>query len=362
MQIPPSKVIKFLEKRVKPFFKIGISKRSKFNKDEIFKIFVHMSIQNSYAEGICNYRKLLSDTPSSDTFLRCIKNTKTDDTKNEFSFFNKKAIKIGKRKSLFLTPVPIAIDWVDLMFYGDKETEMVIGTQHKKGSNYAYRYMSASVLIDDGRFVIAVKPCTSVGKKVLPEIIFDLLQEIQKEIKISHVIFDRGFYNLFLIDILKKKKIKFMIHMPKNKKIERLKEENKFPFVTEYKSDRYKKNKKEKYPKVEFDLVGIEWEDKEWYFATNMKFDKTNIYTTIEIFRKRWGIETGYRMINQFLPKTTSKNYSVRAFYFYFACMMYNAWILFNLIKNKISRLLHIPVLFFKNLILALFLSPKTIS
>jgi len=29
------------------------------------------------------------------------------------------------------------------------------------------------------------------------------------------------------------------------------------------------------------------------------------------MFRKRWAIETSYRMINQFLPKTTSKLYSL---------------------------------------------------
>ncbi|MGC9209140.1 MAG: hypothetical protein ACP5GH_04755 [Nitrososphaeria archaeon] len=41
-------------------------------------------------------------------------------------------------------------------------------------------------------------------------------------------------------------------------------------------------------------------------------------------------IETSYRMINQFLPKTTSKNYSLRKLYFYLAVLFYNIWVLLN--------------------------------
>ncbi|MDH2900802.1 MAG: hypothetical protein PXY39_07495 [archaeon] len=28
--------------------------------------------------------------------------------------------------------------------------------------------------------------------------------------------------------------------------------------------------------------------------------------------------------------KTTSRNYTIRLFYFLFACLMYNAWVLYN--------------------------------
>ncbi len=35
-------------------------------------------------------------------------------------------------------------------------------------------------------------------------------------------------------------------------------------------------------------------------------------------------------MINQFLPKTTSKFYSLRRLYFYLAVLFYNIWVLLN--------------------------------
>ncbi|MFP3416765.1 MAG: hypothetical protein RXO71_00460 [Nitrososphaeria archaeon] len=52
------------------------------------------------------------------------------------------------------------------------------------------------------------------------------------------------------------------------------------------------------------------------------------------MFRKRFAIEASYRMINQFLQKTTSKLYSLRKLYFYLAVLLYNIWVLLT-IKGK---------------------------
>jgi hypothetical protein len=59
-------------------------------------------------------------------------------------------------------------------------------------------------------------------------------------------------------------------------------------------------------------------------FATNTKIKPARVR---RLFRKRWGIETSYRMINKFLARTTSKLYSVKRLYFYLAILMYNMWV-----------------------------------
>nr|WP_255291467.1 hypothetical protein [Natrinema sp. CBA1119] len=51
-------------------------------------------------------------------------------------------------------------------------------------------------------------------------------------------------------------------------------------------------------------------------------------------FRRRWGIETSYRQIGDFLPRTSSPTFSVRLFYFLFAVAMYNLWILANVLVS----------------------------
>jgi IS4 transposase len=52
--------------------------------------------------------------------------------------------------------------------------------------------------------------------------------------------------------------------------------------------------------------------------------------TILKLYKKRWGIETSYRMIGQFYPKTTSNSYAIRIFYFVLAVLLYNVWVLLN--------------------------------
>ncbi len=56
-------------------------------------------------------------------------------------------------------------------------------------------------------------------------------------------------------------------------------------------------------------------------FATNTDMSHSEM-----IFRKRWRIETSYRMINMFFPETTLKIYPVRRLYFYLVVLMRNFW------------------------------------
>lgn len=61
-------------------------------------------------------------------------------------------------------------------------------------------------------------------------------------------------------------------------------------------------------------------------FATN------NHDLDVEEYARRWGIETGYRMIEHARPKTRSKNAELRAFCFLYGTMLFNAWVMFNIL------------------------------
>ena len=51
------------------------------------------------------------------------------------------------------------------------------------------------------------------------------------------------------------------------------------------------------------------------------------------LYGKRWGIETSYKVKkHSFLPKTTSKNYLIRIFYFLFSVLLYNLWLLADIL------------------------------
>ena len=81
----------------------------------------------------------------------------------------------------------------------------------------------------------------------------------------------------------------------------------------------YKTNSKRKRPdeQATFRIVAVKCKKELLVFATNTDIKPKAIR---RIYRKRWAIETSYRMINQFLPKTTSK------LYFYLAVLLYNIY------------------------------------
>ena len=60
----------------------------------------------------------------------------------------------------------------------------------------------------------------------------------------------------------------------------------------------------------------------------------------------RWGIETGYIGIEQFRARTTSRNHSLRLLYFYYSLILYNAWLLANLmLARRFGKILGKPMI-----------------
>jgi hypothetical protein len=98
----------------------------------------------------------------------------------------------------------------------------------------------------------------------------------------------------------------------------------------------YKTNSKRKRPdeQATVRIVAVKCKNELLVLAANTDLKPKSIR---RMFRKRWAIETSYRMINQFLPKTTSKLYSLRKLYFYLAVLLYNIWVFMNYKREKVT-------------------------
>ncbi len=72
-------------------------------------------------------------------------------------------------------------------------------------------------------------------------------------------------------------------------------------------------------------------EPKEKYigFATN----SPNV--NVRKYAKRWGIETGYKMIESLRPRTRSTNMASREFCFLYAIIVFNAWVMANALISR---------------------------
>jgi len=126
---------------------------------------------------------------------------------------------------------------------------------------------------------------------------------------------------------LEKQKVKWLMPAVRNTAIKKLMKEHNSPKVLEYLMGR--KN----FDQVKFKLVIVNDQDKvKRVFATHLVITGDNAKILFHEYGKRWGIETSYRVKQDFKPRTTSKKYAVRLFYFMFSSCLYNLWILANII------------------------------
>lgn len=66
-----------------------------------------------------------------------------------------------------------------------------------------------------------------------------------------------------------------------------------------------------------------------------ISLDRRETKGVIGRYSRRWGIENSYKTIKDLLAWTTSKEFGVRIFYFGFAVLLYNMWLLVDLLAGQ---------------------------
>ena len=138
---------------------------------------------------------------------------------------------------------------------------------------------------------------------------------------------DRGFFDSDSIEFFKYYRLKFLMPCTANERIKKILEVMPSPTVI--------KDYEMKNATFNVIIVNDEFGVKR-AFATNIDFKESDVGLAERLFylySKRWGIETSYRVKkHSFRSKTTSKNYFIRLFYFMFSVMLYNLWLLADIL------------------------------
>lgn len=320
MQYIRKNLYKFAKRCVEGFLAYDVPERAIYSKDNHLKLLLTASLVNGFVEGVS---RSLSGSPTGETVLSYIKTQEPCKLVSLFDELVEQNVEVLKKRGKLRYSVPIAIDWHDVMYYGNPDTPMVQGTQHKKGSNYAFKYLTVSVLVDGERLIIVVLPL--ITKKDVYNHTRSILHRVQElGVKIRYVTMDGGFYNTDIINCIEELKLKYILHMPRNGKTKKMKLWHNRTFI--YTTNNHKRKKSKQ---ISFNVTVAYDKNKKYtyLFATNTRYDADTI---LNLYNKRWGIETSYRMSNQFLIKTTSLQYTVRLFHYLFACLVYNTWVLYN--------------------------------
>jgi hypothetical protein len=226
----------------------------------------------------------------------------------------------------------IAIDFHHIPFCGDKNTPLIRGMKPKNGTSWGFEYLTMDI-IGENKLTLDVIPISALKKDftILIELLFKRLEEMN--VKIGTVYLDKEFCNDDTISVLTKLKINFVIACKTNKKIK--KELENFKKENGHKPTFFEYNFNENGTK--FNLVAVPHEKKEYIlFSTNKDVESIEEFekSIPEEYRKRWNIETGYRVKNEFKIRTCTKSPVARTLFFLIQCTLYN---ILNMLKSVLQ-------------------------
>jgi IS4 transposase len=174
------------------------------------------------------------------------------------------------------------------------------------------------------------------------EIVRELFWQARERVNISMVYADTGFWAADTSHAFKEAGVNCVIPSPKNKRVkremDRMQQEIEvkhgytiYGHVLGGRGQRPAETNLVLHPSSKDDSKTVA-------FITNedvddeIRLDRVETKGLINRYSRRWGIENSYKTIKDFLAWTTSKELSVRIFYFSFAVLLYNMWLLVDLV------------------------------
>lgn len=274
------------------------------------------------------------DVYSNKEILKTIREFDSDDI-NDIIFETREVIlRVAKRFGFCKRKTIVSIDFHDKPFYGDKSIKEVVGTKRKLGTNFAYRYATICICEEGIRFNLAT---IAVGQRKLKKtLIRELIDIARKYVSVGLVLLDRGFNGVDVSRVLDGKRTKYAMALAENKKIKRMCDGQKKLEVLPY---IYYEDKPKEYQK-EIRVIVDRRDKEQHYFTTNIQGDRRAVLSMIiSAYRKRWGIETGYRVADEFYAWTTSVRFSTRTFLALLSFIMQDLWTLYNFLEQRGTKL-----------------------
>ncbi len=342
-----NELCKLIRKKLYPKINLDIRNNSIFKKNDFLDFLVHIALTEDFAEnGSKTFSQILNKkTPTSDTLLYHIKKFEDRNVLQKmFVEIFDMIYRMSKRSNFFnRRKIDVAVDFTDWFYYGKDRSSMVLGKKPEKGTTKCFRFATITIVEHGERFTLLALPVSTFDTK--EKILERLISFAKERISIRKLYVDRGFFSSGVINLLKRMGITFIMPAIMNDRV--------IDYANSVSPPTVIKN----YPMKDckFNLVVIEKEDRRYAFATNLNFNNNDVLLSERLFdpySKRWGIETSYRVKKMFRGKTTSRNYIIRQFYFMMSVVLYNLWILINLLLSiflfgKISKKLAVTAKLF---------------
>ena len=232
----------------------------------------------------------------------------------------------------------IAIDLVDLPYHGDVEPEHegeVRRSKAKSGTTHFFSYATAYLIHKGQRYTLAILRVRSDQKMHL--VVQRMIERLaQLRIRVTWYLLDRGFYSVKVMNLLMEKKFIIPV-IKKGKKADSNGDATGTQAFAKIKSSRWERYtmRNQEGESVSFRVAVVcrnfngKWNRNEretLLYATNLRWKKKPDWIR-KWYRKRFGIESSYRQLNQARIKTSTRKPELRLLFVAVALLLRNVWV-----------------------------------
>lgn len=325
-QISDKEICQFVVNLVMPLFAFTFD--GEFNLKDMVRVIVHACSQMISIEQAAKRFKNAPKAPAMRFHLR---------NKLDIVRIEKAANKILQelaRPILSGRCLEFAMDITCIPYHGKpkKDDAEVVRSKAKDGTTHFHAYATLYVIVLGKRFTLAllyIKKGTS-NLEIVGYFI-DVIQSLN--ITIKKLYLDKGFCEVEVINYLKRRDKDAIIALPLKGKTIKANLKGRKSKIISYtmKSSKTKET-------ATFDLALVCKYSKKKYNRRGVKyFAYALIGTTpkkpgkvFEEYRKRFGIETSYRIMNRSRARTSSRSPELRLLYVAISLIIQNAWVYFN--------------------------------
>ena len=319
---------------------------AQFTEADLYDFFLHIALTGDFANGGAETWELNVDdestAPSGDTFRRYIRmfdELEENEVTDLFDGINDLLWEIADQRGFTDGSPDAAIDEHDWLYYGDSDTPRITDVDPKRGTNKAYEFLTLSLISDDNeKFHVGGRLVSSKQEKL--EAVKDLVEEADERLNLRDVMLDRGFYGTLFAQALRETDVNFVVRGQLGYKSKKMWENAEDGVNVEQVTMSRSYAPYESVRITRFVVPARDDADAEYMaFITNRELTEKQARSIGEAYKFRWVAETGYRVIDMFLPKTTSKDVALRVWYYRMAMLLYNVWVLVNGVVSEALEL-----------------------
>lgn len=327
-QVTAQEVYHLTSETLQEVFPLDMAERL-YEAQDIWDVLVAAAVERVTIETACD---LLEEAPSPNTVRTVVQEMLSDDTALEqLEKRVNELLVVRLPKGLLKRARPAAIDVTEIPYHGqhDEDDEHIRRGRAKHGTTHFHCYGTLYVLKDNKRYTLAI---TLVRRSDKMKDVTKRLVERGKELglKPRRLYLDRGFDNNGVVAYLEQQSFPSIIALTI-----RGKEGGTRALLTGRRSYRTTYTRSSiQYGEQTFDVVivckyskGRYRRQGAYHFAYIMigggKMDPLQVF---QVYRRRFGIETSYRLMNTMRARTTSDAVTLRLFYVALALLLLNLW------------------------------------